>query len=398
MRFKTIILLIGFLMPISIATALSNDQNEIVQKSIDVNQEQIIDLNEKLDLESDQDTMGLVTRTSKNGIFSLGGRLHRVVMIVADGASTNGFFMDSDQGPTMLRADISKQTKRGWTVSGALEVGIQSNRAFRVNQENPNPGTDITVRFADLVFENNKVGKFSFGRGFAAAWVVPEVDLSGTVPAALLSVGNLAPGMRFVDNINSELSLIQVSDHFVDTERLLLTDRFRFDSKKFGGGMQLSGSIAADARWDAAFRYYPSFNNWSVRVAATYQHKPFRDIEHRGDLAFSTRNNHTGLSFTVGVSMARAMNGRDPKAYVFKGGWIKNLNRLGHTAFSIDYAFGDDALFDGDKAESIGFFAMQKWDSIKLDLYTGYRSYVVSRPDIDLRPLKTFTLGAIFAF
>ena len=48
-----------------------------------------------------------VLRRTENGVFTLGGRVHRVMMWVDDGASTNGFFMDSDQGPTMLRADIS---------------------------------------------------------------------------------------------------------------------------------------------------------------------------------------------------------------------------------------------------------------------------------------------------
>jgi len=386
-------------MSIGIASAQSVHQEEIVQQPIKEQQQQIIDQNKELSLKSDHDTLAIVIRISEKGVLSLSGRLHRVIMVVDDGATTNGFFMDSDQGPTMLRADIKNKTKGGWTVSGALEVGIQSNRSFRVNQENPNPGTDITVRVADLVFEYDKVGKLSFGRGFAAAWVVPEVDLSGTVPAALLSVGNLAPGMRFVDRSNNELSLIQVSDHFVDTERLLLTDRFRFDSKVFGGGVILSGSVAADSRWDAAFRYYPSLEDWSIRVVTAYLHKPFRDIEHRGDLVFSVRNNSTGISLTAGISLAKTLNGRKPNAYILKVGWLKNLNSLGYTAFSIDYSQGKEVLLNGgDKSNSIGFFALQKWDFVGIDFYTGFRRYSVNRPDIDLKPLNTFTLGTIYNF
>src|SRR5210317_829558 len=64
-----------------------------------------------------------------------------------------------------------------------VEVGIQSNRPFHLNQDNPNPGTDFTVREADLELKIDRYGTFSFGRGFSAAWTTPEIDLSGTVPS-----------------------------------------------------------------------------------------------------------------------------------------------------------------------------------------------------------------------
>ena len=339
-----------------------------------------------------------VVSRSENSMLTLGGRVHRVIMQVDDGASTNGFFMDSDQGPTMLRADISSRVSSDWTLAGALEVGIQSNRPFRVNQDNPNPGTDITVREADLELKSDRYGTVSFGRGFSAAWTTPEIDLSGTVPSALLAVGNLAPGMQFVDRATNELSGIAVSQHFADTERLLLVDRLRYDSPRFGGGFQLSGTLAADARWDTAFRYYPSNDDWTIRAAATYQHKPFQDIDARYDIGFAARHNETGLNLNVGLVDGKAADGRDPSAYVIKAGWLTNLNSLGYTAFSIDLSSGNGARLADDEAESIGLFVQQKLDSVGLDLYGGFRRYEVERPDADLRPMNVFALGAIFTF
>ena len=339
-----------------------------------------------------------VVRRSDNGVFTLGGRLHRVIMQVDDGASTNGFFMYSDQGPTMLRADISNRVNSRWVLSGALEVGIQSNRAFRVSQDNPNPGTDITVREADLELKSDEYGTFSLGRGFSAAWVVPEIDLSGTVPSALLAVGNLAPGMKFVDWTTNELSTITVSQHFADTERLLLVDRLRYDSPHFGGGFQLSGTVAADTRWDAAVRYYPSNDDWTIRAAATYQHKPFQDIDDRYDIGISARHNDTGLNMTVGLIGGEARDGRNLSGYNIKAGWLTNLNSLGYTAFSADFASGSDARLADDEAESIGIFVQQRLDSVGLDLYGGIRRYEVERPDIDLRPMNVLALGAMFIF
>jgi hypothetical protein len=325
------------------------------------------------------------------------GRVHRVVMSVADGVERKGFFMDSDQGPTMARVDAVK-ISGAWLIRGALEVGVQSNRASRVSQDQPNPGTDLTVRTAEFVIEHQRFGTASFGRGFAAAWVVPEIDLSGTAPAALLASGNLAPGMKFVDGATSELSAVQVSDHFADTERLLLTDRFRYDSPRLAGVFQLSGSVGADSRWDAALRVFPSVRGWLIRGAATYLHEPFGDFDYRAELGLTVRHERTGLSVSGGGTRGRAADDRVASAGVIKAGWLFQAVTMGETAVSVDYSSGSNASLDGDSASSFGVFALQKWGSVGLDFYLGYRRYEVERPDLDLLPLNTLTLGVILAF
>jgi len=332
------------------------------------------------------------------GSLTLSGRVHRVVMLVEDGASWNSFFMDSEQGFSMLRADATSRHDGDWTVSGALEVGIQSNPAILVSQDDPNPGTDLTVRNAEFAIEHAKFGTARLGRVLAAAWVVPELDLSGTVPSATLTTGALAPGMKFVDRSNNDLSDFQVLDYFIAGERLLLADGIRYDSPRFGGGGQLSGTWAADARWDAALRYYPTFSDWSVRAAVTYQHNPLLDIEHRGDLGLSVRHDGTGLSLTGGQVLGRTMTGRNAEGHVLKAGWLNDIIPLGATALSIDYSRGSDLVLAGDRAESIGLFAQQNWDSVQVVFYAGYRTYYVTRPDISLKPLHTLTTGAMLTF
>ena len=416
-------LVVSLLLHAGAASAQSIEQIEAYEKRINEQQQQLDAMREELEalkrmagvpeasveqhssphdadqvIDADTGHEPVVVRRSDNGVLTLGGRLHRVIMQVDDGASTNGFFMDSDQGPTMLRADISSRVNSGWMLSGALEVGIQSNRPYQVSQDNPNPGTDITVREADIELKSDEYGTLSFGRGFSAAWTVPEFDLSGTVPSALLATGNLAPGMRFVDRATNELSDIRVSTHFADTERLLLVDRLRYDSPSFGGGFQLSGTLAADARWDAALRFYPTNDNWTIRAAATYQHKPFQDVDDRYEIGFSARHNETGLNLTTGLVSGEARDGRDLSAYIIKAGWLTNLNSLGYTAFSADYSLGSDARLTGDEAESIGIFVQQKWDALGLDLYGGFRRYDVDRPDIGLKPMNVFTMGAMYTF
>jgi len=289
-----------------------------------------------------------VLRKWLNGEITLSGRIHRVVMQVDDGVSKNNFFMDSDQGPTMLRMDISAFQNSGWLVSGALEIGIQNKRSFHVSQNTPNPGTDIQVREANVNLNSKLFGKFSLGRGISAAWIAPEIDLSGTVPAAMLS------------------------------------DRFRYDSPSFGNNLQVSGTIAADSRWDMALRYYPTLKNWTLRSAVTYLHKPFQGLDNRIELGVSARHNETGLSLTLGGAYGDRNDGEISRGYIGKLGWLINLNSLGNTAFSIDYSKANDVRILGDSSKSVGLFAYQKWDNIGLDLYTGYRTYEVTRPDINL--------------
>ena len=333
-----------------------------------------------------------------NGELVLSGRIHWVLMGVDDGAEKSGFFVDSDQSPTMLRADLRTGVKNGWTASGALEVRIQNNRSFFVSQDDPNPDPDVWIGEMDVELESEKVGKFSLGRGFAAAWVLPELDLSGTVPAALLAVGNLAPGMKLVETNTGQLTDIQVFQHFVDTERLLLVDRFRYDSPHIGNGTQISGTLAEDSRWDLALRYYPTLENWTLRASAVYLHKPYLELDQRIEAGVSARHKNTGLSLTVAAGYGNRLDGETASGYVGKIGWLTNLNSLGRTAFSVDYARNENARVIGDRGQSVGLFVYQNWDRVGLDFYAGYRQYDVKRPDISLNPLDIFVVGGIFTF
>ena len=141
-----------------------------------------------------------------------------------------------------------------------------------------------------------------------------------------------------------------------------------------------------------------SHDDWTIRAVATYQHEPFSGLDDCADLGLSARHNDKGLNLTIGLSRASREDGEDASGLIIKGGWLASLNSLGYTAFSIDHSVMNDAILEGDKAESIGFIALQKWDSIGLDLYAGYRKYDVTRPDIDLKPLNFLALGAIYTF
>ena len=340
-----------------------------------------------------------VLRKNENLELTFSGRVHRMLLTVDDGANTDMFFTDSEQGPTMLRFDATGKVDDSVSLGATIETGIRQNRPFQVSQDNPDAGTDVTVRIAEVYLNSSRAGKLSLGRGFSAGWLAPEMDLSGTQFANLLPVGMLAPGMKFVDASDDSLSDIQVLTHFVDVERLLLVDRARYDSPRFGPGLQVSGSVAHDSRWDLALRAKPkATENWTFVAGASYQDQPFLGIDQRVDAVASVRHKDTGLNLTVGGVRDDLTGGGNSNTYTVKAGWLTDIVSLGKTAFSIDYYNVSDLRLDGDEGESIGLFAVQKWPAYGLDLYVGYRRYDVDRPDVELTDLNILTLGAAFNF
>jgi hypothetical protein len=58
-----------------------------------------------------------------------------------------------------------------------------------------------------------------------------------------------------------------------------------------------------------------------------------------------------------------------------------------------------DEVVDSEDAPDSGRAPMQqKWDALGLDLYGGFRRYDVDRPDIGLKPMNVFTMGAMNTF
>ena len=392
-----------------IALAANPDQTETYEKRLQEQQQQLDEMQRELDamkatLGRQQDAKDaqdhrFILRKNENLDLTFSGRLHRMILGVDDGANSEAYFTDSEQGPTMLRFDARGRVDERLSLGASIETGIRQNRPFLVSQDNREAGTDVTVRVAEGIIDSSDYGKFSFGRGFASAWLAPEIDLSGTQFANLLPVGMLAPGMKFVDASDNSLSNIQVQTHFADVERLLLVDRVRYDSPGFGPGLQISGSAAADDRWDLALRAKPQpFGDWKFVAGGSYQDRPFERIDRRWDAAASVLHSPTGLNLTVGGSIDKLVVGRDANSWLVKAGWLADLFSIGKTAFTVDYTETTDWRLDGDEAKSVGLFAVQKWPDFGIDFYLGYRVYKVDRPDIDLKDLDVVAAGAVLNF
>lgn len=117
-----------------------------------------------------------ILRKNKNLAVTFSGRLHRMVLGVDDGANTDAFFTDSEQGPTMLRFDVDGKASDALSIGAIIETGIRQNRPLLVSQDKPDGGTDVTVRIAEVFLKSTGAGRFALGRGFAAAWLAQEIS------------------------------------------------------------------------------------------------------------------------------------------------------------------------------------------------------------------------------
>ena len=333
-----------------------------------------------------------------SGQLTFGGSIHRTFMFVDDGMNQEFLFMDSEQPPTHLRVSAENKLNDKFSVFGNLMIGIQSNRPFDVSQDNKNPDVAFRAIISEIGFRHKNIGSIELGRGFTSSAVFVEVDMSGTTVGSLINPGNLAPGLKFVNADTGELSDSKVFNYFVDTERLLVADRIRFDSKSFGGGFIIAASVATDSRWDASLRYFPKVDKWAFRAVLTYEQKPFRDLDSRALAGFGIRHEKTGLNLTTIASYGETPDERDPHGYAVKVGLTRSFTKLGRTAFSIDYSRGNDATIEGEKATSYSIFANQSINPINLVVYAGYRKYEVQDTNINLLPIGTTTLGVFFNF
>ena len=341
----------------------------------------------------------LDSKEDKKIDYKFSGRIHRTNMIVDDGISTNMFFMDSDQAPTMLKLQVSSSPRRKVSVSGNLELAIQSNRPMSVNQNNPNPGTIVRIQASEVTINHNNFGSLDIGTGFVSSAVIIEYDLSGTSRSSMVLTGLLAPGMLFGNKESGTLSDVKVSDYFFSPERLLISDRVRYRSPLILKGFQVSGSYASDRRWDASIRYFRTFEQWKLQSFISIENRPTQIFDDRYVIGASMKHIASGFSLTGVYTIADLLEEDwNAKGFSSKIGLDRKFISQGATSFSLDFGKGYDITTRGEYTTNVGAFTQQKFDSINLDLYLGYRSYNISSTREDLHSLQTYTLGMIFSF
>lgn len=333
--------------------------------------------------------------------YQFSGRIHKSLMMVNDGGGSleGPYVMDSDQSPSRLKLLVQNKDSSPFFLGANIEVGLHSKRPSHISQEQTNPEPVIRIMASELTFGHEKYGYIDIGIGLTSSTMFLETDLSGIANSNLLIVGLASQGLYFRDRETGELSDTQIVDYYYTTGRMLITDRVRYRSPILFDGFQIQGGVATDGKWDAAARYFKTYEKWDFRSYISYEHAPSPAFTGRMVVGVSGKHHASGVSVSSLFSNGGVTeNYRKPYAYTIRLGIEKNWWKYGSTSFAFDYSDGRNIRNAYDKAESIGAFVQQKVTSLNFDVYAGLRTYKVYSPQEKLMPIQTATLGMVFVF
>ena len=350
------------------------------------------------DLKEEVKTAEVVT-APEGFTVSVGGHINRAVNVADDGDKTKAYFVDNGNVPTLAYLKASAPVNDDLTIGGHIEYALQENSANAASQDNESAGFSTTGRFFELTADSNKYGKLWFGKGFASAFFLAEVDKTGTYGPNLLSVGNTAGGLKFFNKDTDSLSGIQVAEVFLDVEGFNLLNRARYDSPVWKG-FQLSGDVGEDQFSDLSLRWNGDIGDFDVSFASSGQNNPQgKRADWRVDGAIGVLHKPTGLNLTAGAARTDNRNrSKNSDGYIIRAGLRRNWFDFGETKTSLDYASVDDITEDGDKGKSAGAFIVQEVRNWNMEFYTGYRWYDLDRDDERLDDIYVWNFGARYWF
>ena len=328
--------------------------------------------------------------------LTVSGQVNRQIYYGIDGNTEKLYFTDSDNLPTLLNVTAETKVNDDLNLGAVIEASYQDNRPLRVNQNNERSGFDFSSRKAEIVLDSKRFGKLSAGKGFASSFTLNETDLSGTQPASLLSVGNLAGGLLFYSNDLNDYTNVSVSDVFVDIEQASLVNRLRYDSPRYHG-FQISGSAGANQRSDVTLRWKQAIGDFQFSSASSYQRNSLGGLtDWRVDGILGTLHKPTGLNLAVGAQYSEVKeDGHHFKGFVVKAGWRKRLLGFGETRFSTDLTRTWDVSSRDENATSVGAFVVQDVDDWAMQFYGGYRYFNLDRDNfVDLDSIHVPVVGA----
>lgn len=338
--------------------------------------------------------------------LSVGVHLNRAVNVVNDGARTEAYYVDNANYPTLFFVKATKNAG-AVTLTGHFEFSAQNNSAAVVSQDNLAPGWRASSRNLEIVADHARFGRLWFGRGFMSAFLAVEIDKSETWRYNLLSPGTSFGGMKFVERRSQSLSDITVNAAFFDVEAFNRNDRIRYDSPLLGG-FRLGASVGTARGSDLSLRWSGTGDDFEVFAGGSVQNNPFAGrIDDRLDGGVGVYQRTTGLNLTVAAVRQKFVrefyeqygrtDGRS-SGWTIRAGLRRRWFEVGETRSAVDYSRGDEVLYDGDSAHSVGVFASQMLDAWNVEIYAGYRFYGIRADQLDLQDLHALTVGARMGF
>ena len=334
---------------------------------------------------------------------TLQGLVNREVNLAADGHKGKAFFADSDFNPSRIRLEGKGEVNPDVTVAAHIEVAFGPNNSEEVSQIDEDPGTFTDERYVEAYVDSKRLGRLWLGKGSNSADGTAESDASlvgGPVMGA--SVGDPSGGLLFQKGGNYTGTSVDDAYNDFDGAR---DNRIRYDTPVFGG-VQFSGSAAANQKWDLAVGYGTNFgDNDGVTIGdfTTLAQAAIYNPNDHGtsfitDGSVSVMHDPSGVSLTLSSGL-QDQKGDDPWDVYGKLGWDAHFFGIGPTGFGVDYSYGKNISGSGDKSWSVGGAVVQRILGYGLDVYGQLRYYSVDFADAsDPNGITALTLGTQIRF
>lgn len=343
-----------------------------------------------------------VRKGNRKVSLKLSGQVTRNIMWWDDGEDDDVYLMDN--GPSNSRFSLSGSA----TISPGRTVGFKWENDLGISNDpndlsncdtdtlnnpqcmtlaNANEST-IGVRFADIWFNDEQLGKFSIGQGNTASNGTAEVDLSGTGIAGVYSLmTDQVSGFFFRNSATGGFTGISIAGNNLDGGSR--QDRIRYDTPSLAG-FTLSTSYAADDFVDFAVRFKKEWNSVRCAAALGYAHDTNTKDYDSWQLSTSGSCIHTpsGLNLTLAygdLDVADTENNSgavvtdpDTEFWFIKGGIYRRWNSHGKTAIAVGYAEYDDVTATGDDLDAWGIELVQNIDAAALQLWASYQHFEYS--------------------
>jgi len=354
------------------------------------------------------------------------GQLTPTFMHTDDGKKSYDIGTDNDAGNSRVGFDI--KVPQG---ENQLDFWFESALGFRTNSSNSQSSpqanymdwTRASIRHLELMYTVKNVGKFYAGQGSMATDGAAEQDFSNTGLAGE-SVMSDQGGAYFFRTKSDELSNVAITGAYNDFDggRLM---RVRYDTPNLLSGNNSLTFAAAygkkvltsteasqndDKYYDAAVRY--GYEDAALKIGASAGYsvqdyvQPGEDNKDAAMFSAAILHKPTGLSLALTHSkLVNDGTDLDSKYDYAKLGWqTKGLIGSGTSAFSVDYAHGQDFKTDGSDSHAVGVQFVQSWDQqvgkevVKTSAFLGWRKYSYNDDTANYKDINVVTAGMQFKF
>lgn len=316
------------------------------------------------------------------------GQINSAYLGYDDGQKSQGYSPVGNSNSTPRFGTTYTTTfGEGWDFLLQGEAGYNPRPSDKINQIDGDTTdwslTRSNIRKLEVMFGNDRYGKFWLGQGSMASHGISEIDMSGTTVIGYSNTPDTAGGFYFrqKDGTLSNTTIKNAETNLNGSRRL----RVRYDTPSVKG-FTLSGGYGND--WvndnpdndyaDVALRHKGEFGGIETEAGVGYN---WVMPDNGGNSEFWS-GSVSGLHVATGLNLTLAGGSRVDRDgdYIYtKLGWKAKFWDFGSTNFAVDYYDGNgftnsNTISDGEST-TYSVMAVQTVEKYKVDVYAIYRVY-----------------------